>query len=320
MPWNSRAEAGGHRHQVTERKHRMNSERQIGVKSGDPRLESVDFRHLAAFQRVYQEKNYTNAGQRIFATRKSIVRMMQNLEKSFGCVLFHEGLRGELHASAFAERLYNDLRFLNAARHRMKDHIAAVHEQGRILHVGSSSMVFRTGEFRNLFRELQSLDGIRICYSPVESADAGKALVSGICDLYIGAWTGTANRFSTSVAGNVAYRTYRRAAANGSVEAETHVVLLDECGPELPRSSSGKEKWRTLESSKWLYWLDHPDECPESTVIFGPDVEIDPRQWVVTDAPSGVEAWLPIHASFLRQHPYEFLPALARRFQNHTRA
>lgn len=302
----------------------MDGKNHAAPADGDSKWDSVDFRHLSAFQRVYQEKHYANAGQGIFTTRKSIVRMMRNLERSFDCDLFSEGLRGELVPSAFAERLHNDLRFLNAARHRMKDHIAAIHENGRILHVGSSTAVFRTSEFRNLFRELQALDGIRACYSPIHSADAGKALVSGNCDLYIGCWAGTGNRFVTQGAGAVAFRLYQRKPNDatpdngGNTVVNSYIVSLDGQIPKSGAPSDETGKWQPLDDSLWLYWLDHPEECPGGTRILGPDVQIDSERWEVRDESRGRAVSQPLQASFLRQHPYEFLPMLVGKIQNRS--
>ncbi|RYD40198.1 MAG: LysR family transcriptional regulator [Verrucomicrobiaceae bacterium] len=284
----------------------------MAVLSGDdPGGGGVDFRHLSAFQRVYQEKNYSHAGFGIFATRKSIVRMMQNLERTFACTLFTEGLRGELVPGPFAERLYNDLRFLNAARHRMKDHITAIHENGRVVHMGCSPAVFRTREFRNLFRGLQSLDGIRACYSAVESSEAGKALVSGHCDIYIGCWAGTASRFVTQDTGVVAFRRYQRGAPGEVCEekVDCFLVSLDGKRPDHPAYNECSGEWRVMDEARWLYWLDHPEECPAGTVVFGPDVQIDTDYWQVGEDP-GTDKCQPLHATFLRQHSYEFLPSL----------
>ena len=295
----------------------MDREKHASQPEDDLNWESVDFRHLSAFQKVYHERNYANAGQSVFATRKSIVRMMQNLERSFDCVLFSEGLRGELHPSPFADRLFNDLRFLNAARHRMKDHIAAIHEDGRVLNVGCSAAVFRTREFRNLFRELQSLGGIRACYSPIDSADAGKALVSGHCDFHIGCWTGVASRFVTQPAGGVSLRLYQRGGSGAvrTVAAVRYVVSMDGQVPETGATPDGPDQWEILHDSQWLYWLDHPEKCPEGTVILGPDVQIDGERWQTLEG-GPVSFQQPLYASFLRQHPYEFMPTLMEKIQH----
>ncbi|MEO5914963.1 MAG: hypothetical protein ABIS50_12070 [Luteolibacter sp.] len=300
------------------------SAKQIGPLAGDPKLDSIDFRHLTAFQEVYQEKNYASAGHGIFGNRKSIVRMMQNLERSFDCILFTEGLRGELVPSAFAERLFNDLRFLNAARHRMKDHIGGIHENGRVLHVGSSAAVFRTLEFRTLFRQLQSLDGIRACYTPIDSADAGKALVSGHCDLFVGCWSGKGSRFVTREAGEVSYRLYQRGAkitaneTGENITVKACVVSLYNKLPVLPPVPGGHRSWETLGESQWLYWLNHPEECLEGTLILGPEVQIDPEWWHAVESQPVTPVSQTLHVSFLRQHAYEFLPALVEKIRNKT--
>ncbi|MES2659469.1 MAG: LysR family transcriptional regulator [Verrucomicrobiota bacterium] len=294
------------------------SENQPGSQVEDPKLDSVDFRHLSAFQSVYQEKSYTGAGLGIPAARKSIVRMIQNLERDFDCRLFIEGSRGQLVPTPFAERLFNDLRFLNTARHRMKDHICAIHESGRVLHVGSSAAVFRTQEFRALFRELQTADGIRACYCPIDSADAGKALVSGHCDLFIGCWSGKGSRFVTHEAGGVFYQFYRRGpgGAQKDLMPRACVVSLYNQVPDLPPVPDGCDSWGILNESQWLYWLDHAEECPNGTLILGPEMQVDPGCWQVVENQPESPVSQRLHVSFLRQHPYEFLPALARKIQN----
>lgn len=296
----------------------MEREKMAGRVGDDPKAGVIDFRHLNAFLKVYQEKNYSHAGYGIFATRKSIVRMMQNLERSFDCNLFTQGPRGELVPGAFAERLFNDLRFLSAARQRMKEHITAIREAGRVLHVGSSPAVLRTRQFSNLFRGLQSLDGIRPCYAPVEASEAGKALVSGHCDLYIGCWTGPVSRFMAQDAGLISFRRYRRGAPGETVARATscHRVSMDGRMPAPPVFPEGG--WQMLDESRWLYWLDHPEECPAGTVVFGPDVQIDTEYWQI-DEDSGFGESQPLHASFLRQHSYEFLPLLMTKIQNRAR-
>ncbi len=288
--------------------------------NGHSQWDSVDFRHLNAFQRVYQNRNYAHAGLDMFGTRKSVVRMMRNLERSFECELFKEGAHGELTPSVFAERLHHDLRFLNTARQRMEDHIAAVYENGRVLRVGCSAAVFRTREFRHLFRGLQSQEGIRTRYSPINLADAGKALSSGKCDVYIGGWTGTDNRFTSRVVGDIAFRLYERksdgaaAASENDTTPNSYVVVLDSeiLSAGAPRSETSQ--WLLLEEAWWLSWLDHPEECPPGTRILGPDVQLDPEYWEPREEMTKIIKQ-PLAVSFLNHHPYSFLPTLVGSIQ-----
>lgn len=297
----------------------MDFEKERVPDHGESRGEAVDFRHLSAFQTVYQEKSYSCWGKGVVSTRKSVMRMMQNLERSFHCSLFEKGALGELVPSAFAERLFNDLRFLTAARYRMMDHVRGIRESGRVLHVGSSAAVFRTQEFRNLFREIQSIHGIRTSYSPVDAADAGRLLMSGQCDLYIGCWSGTASRFVSREAGCVGFRCYRRrgaeAATGSPPSARTCLVALDGKPPAGETIGRALETPEIITDSKWLYWLDHPEDCPADTRIIGPEVQLDPMCWEVEDLGVAGPVAKALRVSFLRQHPYEFLPALVGKIE-----
>jgi hypothetical protein len=183
------------------------------------------------------------------------------------------------------------------------------------MRVGSSTAVFRTREFRNFFRELQSLDGIRACYSPTNIEDPGKALVSGHCDLYIGGWHNDSTRFVTREIGFIEHRFYRRNGGRaGDVSGPSlYVVSLDGHSPDYNREAKGQE----LQAPLWLYWLDHPEECPVGTAILGPHVEIDPKCWTLEDDhPQWSPVRQPLYASYLRQHPYEFLPWVIGKIEN----
>jgi len=290
-------------------------------------LGSVDFRHLSAFKQVYLEKNYANAGLNLSTTRKSIRRMMDNLERVFECSLFKEGEKGDLSPTAFSERLFNDLRFLHAAQCRLKDHIASVHESGRILHISSSPAVFRTPIFRQLFKELQSVGNVRLSYTPVDSEEASKALLSGRCDLYIGTWKGHPKRYITVDAGNVPYHFFQRAPSDRErksdlpKEGHAYLVNLDGMAPDPKRMPDCGMKWHSLSEKQWMRWLSYPEECATDTLICAPNILGDPSKWTPWEA-LGTTSPIQLHlyANFLRQHPYEFLPALAGKIRIHAHA
>lgn len=278
----------------------------------------VDFRHLGTFREVYQERSHTIKGPN---NRKSVVRMMQNLEKAFECELFSDEEKGRLIPSAFGERLFNDLRFLEAAQKRLAEHVRQVHEAGRVLHVGSSTAVFRTRQFRNLFRTLQATGGIRPSFSPVEPGHAGKALASGQCDLYLGFWSDDVTRFVTQDAGTISYRSYRRLpgsmfSAREDAAGGYYIVSLEGETPAVaPRGDRGTD-WKTLPETEWLQWLDHPEKCPAGTFVLGPDVQIDRKYWQV-EGEGEIES-RPLQATYLRQHSYEFLPGLIGKIRSRS--
>lgn len=281
---------------------------------GETSRGGIDFRHFRTFQEVYRERHYANAGRAFAANRKSVVRMIQNLERHFECDFFQEDSRGELNPTPFAERLNNDLRFLNQARERLGNHIARVHESGRILRVGSSPAVFRTAEFRGAFRRLQSADGVRAAFTPLDVTEPQKMLISGHCDLYIGCRPSEVGRFDSRQIGAVSYTCYVRVEPgeeSPTLDASTqeYVVALDGVCPAVSPLSGRVDKLADLQ---WVYWCDHPRDCPTGTLIHGPAIEMDSEYWrEMKAADSRPPVTIPLHLAFLRQHSYEFLPALA---------
>ncbi|MES2474195.1 MAG: LysR family transcriptional regulator [Verrucomicrobiota bacterium] len=273
-------------------------------------LESIDFRHLQAFHVVYEEKDFTAAGHRLSSNRKCVMRLMQSLEKAFGGRLFDEASNGGLVACDFATRLFNDLRQLEMTREKLRGHVNRIHEKGRLLRVGCSAAMFRTCGFRNLFRALQSVDGIRPGYVPVDFQHAGKAMMSGHCDLFVGPWAGPSSRFVTCKVGRVAYRLYQGSATGVApleMAARPLVVPLDGCLPVVPDAVGQAE---TIDVSQWLFWLDHPEDFPAGLKLLGPEVRLEPEVWSVEpmliDALPSVE----VNVSYLHHHAYEFLPSL----------
>jgi len=290
----------------------MNTNRTHGLWADDPlKRDFIDFRHLGAFREVYQEKSHAIRGS---LNRKSVARLVTNLERAFECPLFTAGEKGLLVPSAFAERLYNDLRFLEAAQGRLEEHVLGIHEAGRILHVGSSQTVFRTRQFRNFFRDLQMVRGVRPSYSAVDSGHAGKALASGQCDLYVGFWNDDVTRFASQEAGSIRYRTYQRVTDGrqgrpAEAAPECHVVSLEGSAPPLPAMPPDTGgRWKTISDQEWLNWLDHPEKCPAGTRVLGPEMQIDDKYWQAGE--QGEIESRPLQVTWLRQHSYEFLPGL----------
>ncbi len=275
----------------------------------------LELRHLKAFQQVYIARDYTAAGHDLHSSRKGVLRMIDRLEKTFHCALFTEEERGVLVPSPFADRLFNDLRFLNAAQESLEERVRLLRDSGRLLRIGSSSPVFRTQVFRNLFRNLQTSDQVRPSYVPTKPEDAAKVLSSGACDLHVGCWTAPSKRFISMEIGRVPFRMFiRGGAAAVDPSAAPYLVTMDGLDPETSGEiPAGKPAFRALPEVRFIHWLDHPEECPPGTRILGPDIPCNLRHWAVEVAPAAPHATIRIN--FLRQHPYEFLENLGRGLQ-----
>lgn len=277
------------------------------ISKGNP-YGSLDLRHLSAFQQVYLTRDYTTAGHDLNTNRKGVVRMIERLEDTFQSRLFTPENRTTLQPSPFADRLYNDLRFLNTAREALHEQVAEIRASGRLLRVGSSPSVFRTEIFRTIFRTLQTSDRLRTSYVPVKSGDAAKALAAGICDLHVGGLSRGSARFSDEKIGEIRFQILeRKGGANAGVPPSPYKVSLDGCVPE---STEPLADYRPLDEIRFLHWLDHPEDCPAGTRILAPHIPRDPVHWIPEE--SLLEVRQPIHIQFLRQHPYEFLPSLVK--------
>lgn len=284
------------------------------LRSGQANPATLDLRHLEAFQHVYMARDYTEAGHDLHTNRKGIRRMIERLEKTFQCPLFAEQERGLLVPSPFAERLFNDLRFLNAAQQSLEEQVRTIRESGRTLRIGSSASIFRTQVFRNLFRELQTFEGVRASYIPVKAEEAGKALASGVCDLHVGCWQGTTKRFISHRVGDVEFQQIVRLGhGNPLQQAGFYVVPLDGLGADFTPPSS-ESTWQAVPESQLLQWLDHPEDCPAGTRILMPDIPRDPRHWATEETPAAPRP--AVYLNFLRQHPFEFLTGLGTGLQS----
>ena len=171
------------------------------------------------------------------------------------------------------------------------------------------------------------MGNVRLSYTPVDSEEAGKALLSGQCDLYIGTWKGHPKRFVTVEAGNVPYRFFQRMASDRERKSDqlreryAYVVNLDGMAPDPKNLPDCGMKWHSLSEKQWMRWLSYPEECATDTLICAPNIPGDPLKWTLWEAPAATShIQLHLYANFLRQHPYEFLPALAGKIRIYANA
>jgi DNA-binding transcriptional LysR family regulator len=274
-------------------------------RAGDP--VPLELRHLAVFQQVYITKDYTMAAHDLNLDRKGILRVMERLEHVFRNPLFTEPRRGVLEPSPFADRLFNDLRSLNAARESLHQQVEEIRAHGRPVRIGASPMVFRSSIFRNLFRDLQISGKIRACYIPIPVDEATKALTGGTCDLHIGCVSVSVSRFISHLLGHLPFQMLKRMGADPSGPSfKPWIVSSDEMRAEPITDEI--DGYTPLDETQFLHWLDHPEECPPGTLIFAPEIPVSSSHWeIIATAPPAATA---VQLRYLRQHPYEFLPAL----------
>lgn len=273
----------------------------------------VTLRKLEAFAQVYGDRSLEQAGYRLNLPKRILGGMIRDLETAFGSDLFDRKEDGSLVPTAFGERFHHDMRFLTEASRRLEDRIEATRRSGRVFRIGSSPIVFKTPFFSRLFRELRTATDMRISYVPVAGRDAARALTAGRCDWYVGCRENIGSRFASERIAEVGLRSYRRTGVSPEPRAAIrYVVVID---GKAPQPAGRRGSWRPIPEELWLRWLDRPEECGAGSVIFAPETPVDPESW--KQGGTGPEgACQPVNCSYLRQHPYEFIPTLLHRVRS----
>lgn len=278
-------------------------------------LQSLDFRHIEAFRQVYEEGCYNAAGITLGTTGRSVKKSIKDMRVILGGEMFTEGKDGTLSPTAFGQRLFNDTKQLDLAIARLIEKAELIRSQGRVLRVGTTPSIFRTSVFRTIFRELQTMEGFRLSYVQLGKVGCAKALQQGLCDWYLGFDGGLGERFTSAPITEIPLKDYIRGRSSGARQTTFH-------SPAPPERcvSGGGEKLPgniiPIPEERWIHWLDHPADCEEGILIRSPEMAMDSRFWTELEEAPGGSGTLALHATHLKQHPFEFLPRLAAELQN----
>ncbi len=274
-----------------------------------PKTPCPDYRHVEAFRRVYVERDLSKAADTMFSSKRSVSRLLKDMDKQCGETLFVPQPDGGLLPTPFGERLFTDTGNLEKAMDALMAKITEIREIGRVLRVSTTPAIFRSAGFREIFRDLQATEGFRIAFIPSRDADPGKALAQGKCDLFLTFGGTCGERFARPEIATIPMRAYARGTAGGEgTSGKFHT--LGSVAPELPDTVA-------IADEDWLRWLDNPMECPLGTRMFVPEISPDPLFWTEVSAPADWQPSLTLHALYLQQHPYEFLPRLCSGLRNH---
>ena len=267
-----------------------------------------DYRHVEAFRRAYAERDFSRAASAMFSSKRSIARLLKDMENICGGRLFNAPNLADLSPTPLGERLFTDTGNLERAMEALLFGIKEIRDQGRILRVSTTPGIFRSDRFREIFRDLQAANGIRISFVPSLGRDPSKDLAQGKYDLFLSLGSQFGDRFSCSEIADIPLSGYIRGVFTSDTASDEFHTL------DSIRSAPAGAKLMTDED--WLYWLDNPLECPSGTRLIVPEVSIDARFWTETPTPPTWQLSATLHATYLHQHPYEFLPRLCTELQS----
>ncbi|WP_411826712.1 LysR family transcriptional regulator [Luteolibacter sp. AS25] len=280
---------------------------------GDEFLDALSIRHFNVFRTAFIEKDISAAATEMFTDRRAVLKIIQVIEKAANDQLFIHKSDGTISPTAFGERLFNDTNRLERHVRALSATAQRIRERGRVLRLATSPSIFRTQAFRSIFASLGKKKEFRLSFVPVAPEAAGSALSQGRCDLYIGHEKLEGDRFAAEHISTLQIREYCRGETpEGGVRPRYSVVRPETIAKPKPskRRVVNSADYLALDETEWVRWLDHPQLCDEGTRVLAPQVETDPRFWTALDEQDGKTTGLELHACRMRQHPYEFLPAL----------
>jgi DNA-binding transcriptional LysR family regulator len=280
-----------------------------------------DPEHLRVFSALLAEGSAARASLELRTSRSNVRRVWHHLEKQIGERLFTDREEGGIEATAAGRRLEREMTRLQEQVRRFESRVRKMHRDGRVLRLGADRHLFNTGHFGRAFQTLRGDPRLRIAFVEVTSADSRSALESGACDLLFSvdgipgrrvesrelppmplevACAGTPPASSPLPPAELSRRCWSLAELAGTPRAMATLQWL--------RSSGGGEG-RLCSQHHFLRWAEDTT-MDETDAIVCVKPMSHHRLPQVTFVPLGMDAGYPLSVSCLRQHPYEFLPAL----------
>ena len=277
--------------------------------------------HLRAFNILITEGSVARASLELRTSASNVRRIWQNLEEQLGEKLFISNERGETVPTSAAKLLGREMNPLLEEVRRFEISVKQIHRHGRTLRLGADRNVFNTGHFGRLFNTLRQDDRFRISFVEVAAEEGRSALEAGACDLFFSV-DGTAGRRFESrdlppLTLDVAYECppLKEPAVRPSELADLRWSLATFAKTSLALDtlkkieSSGGGSGKLCSQHQFLSWAeDNPGDETEAMVCIRPaSFSRLPR---VSFLPLDLNVGYPLCVSFLKQHPYEFLPSI----------
>lgn len=287
--------------------------------------------HLRAFTALVAEGSVSRASLELRTSPSNVRRIWQSLEEQLGDRLFVATRSGEVRPTPAARLLDREMSPLLEEIRRFEASVQRIHRQGRTLRLGADRHVFNTRHFGRLFKTLRRDERFRVSFVEVAEEEGRGALEAGACDMLFAVDGMPGRRFESQelpplkfdVA--VARRGAEAEAADSMSPADlmklnwslaafarTAVALdtlrkIEACGAGNGRLCSQNQFLRWAEEERGQGEKENETEAivcvPPASFTGQPQVYFLPLEAV---------AGFPLNVTYLKQHPYEFLPAVAR--------
>ncbi len=276
---------------------------------------------LRFFSALMSEGTVSRASVELRTSAGNVRRVWHELEQQLGEPLFAAPAPGVAEPTTAARRLEREMgRLLGEIRH-FEDAVRKIHQAGRVLRLGADRHLFNTSHFGSLFNTLRHDHRFRISFVEVSPPEGRAALESGACDLLFTEESPGGRRFEArelpalpldvACAGSLpegpeiepeglASMDWALAAFSSQGLARRTLERIRHCGGGRGRL------WR---HEDFLRWAEVPEETGTRAVVCIRPTACE-RLSHVSFLPLRIDTAYPLRVSWLKQHPYEFIPAI----------
>ena len=282
---------------------------------------NLDPLHLRAFTALMNEGSVSRASLELRTSPSNVRRIWQSLEEQLGDRLFISNETGETRPTSAAKLLDREMTSLLAEMRRFEASVDKIHRKGRTLRLGADRNVFNTRHFGRLFNSLRHDNRFRISFLEVSGDDGRGALESGACDMVF-ALDGTPGRRFESrdlppMRFDVACARQREGepALDPSALADLNWSLADFSTRPLALDrlkkieACGGGSGSLCSQTQFMRWAEERPEGDTEAIVCVQPASFS-RSPQVSFLPFESVAGFPLCVTYLRQHPYEFLPVI----------
>lgn len=280
--------------------------------------------HLRAFTTLVAEGSVSRASLELRTSPSNVRRIWQSLEEQLGDRLFVPTRSGEVRPTPAALLLDREMSPLLEEIRRFEASVQRIHRQGRTLRLGADRHVFNTRHFGRLFKTLRRDERFRVSFVEVPEDDGRGALEAGACDMLFGVDGMPGRRFESqelpSLKFDVAFTRRREGAdalspsdlvdLNWSLAAFARTAVALDTLRKIEACGAGSG--RLCSQNQFLRWAEEERGQSETeAIVCVPPASFNGQEQVYF-LPLDSVAGFPLHVTYLKQHPYEFLSSVAR--------
>ena len=279
--------------------------------------------HLRAFTTLMAEGSVSRASLELRTSPSNVRRIWQSLEEQLGDHLFVSGTSGEVLPTAAAKLLDREMSPLLDEIRRFEKSVRRMHDQGRILRLGADRNVFNTRHFGRMFNALRRDDRFRISFVEVGGDDGRSALEAGACDMLFAVDGTPGRRFESQDLPPLKFDVASpRPREDGQALDPADLAALDWSLAAFTKTAVALDTLRKIEAcgagngrlcsqSHFLRWAEEQAEGDTQAIVCVQPASFS-RLPQVSFVPLDSLAGFPFCVTYLKQHPYEFLPSIAR--------